>query len=375
MKVKWWSAVSYAVGVVFLVLWGLAQAIPTKLGMSYLIMRLLGLPGIIMVGLGTLGFALSLRERKNKEGSTEGPKEATPPKPTAKRSGFTLIELLVVIGIIAILIALLLPAVQQARAAARRTQTLNCMKQIGLALHNYHDQFNTFPHAVLGGLDIRLDDDGVRGRRICTPWTVAILPQIDGAPQFNAWNFTLPYDEGTNAAITRPSGYNTGWGPDSFAAIMDYRGPLTFDAVSWYFRPNRWRAKPPVGILVPQYWDQTDPLSIVQPTRMQDVSDGLGNVWMVAQSDEVANRGGRTAVNDQWWKVGHLAGCVQSAYKVEKNNISLGFEAFNIGSRESGGAFVVLNGEGSARMVSPNIDTGLIAKLVDKSDGAPVGDY
>ena len=89
--------------------------------------------------------------------------------------GFTLIELLVVIAIIAILIALLLPAVQQAREAARRSQCKNNMKQMGLALHNYHDVFNKFP---LGELD--------RGRG---NWKVRILPYVDQAPLYNQLSF------------------------------------------------------------------------------------------------------------------------------------------------------------------------------------------
>lgn len=89
--------------------------------------------------------------------------------------GFTLIELLVVIAIIAILIALLLPAVQQAREAARRTQCRNNLKQLALAMHNYHDKSNCFP-ITLGF---------VNGWGL---WPM-VLPEIDQAPLYNTINF------------------------------------------------------------------------------------------------------------------------------------------------------------------------------------------
>jgi prepilin-type N-terminal cleavage/methylation domain-containing protein len=99
-----------------------------------------------------------------------------------QRSGFTLIELLVVIAIIAILIALLLPAVQQAREAARRRQCKNNLKQIGLALHNYHDSLLVFPFGGSVGADIvNLSTTGNNG----FGWRVFILPYIDQAPLYN----------------------------------------------------------------------------------------------------------------------------------------------------------------------------------------------
>ncbi len=94
------------------------------------------------------------------------------------RRGFTLIELLVVIAIIAILIALLLPAVQQAREAARRTQCKNHMKQIGLALHNYHDTHDVFPINYFSSHPRNATQVGVS-------WMQLILPFIDQAPLYN----------------------------------------------------------------------------------------------------------------------------------------------------------------------------------------------
>ncbi len=110
----------------------------------------------------------------------------------APSRGFTLIELLVVIAIIAILIALLLPAVQQAREAARRTECKNNLKQLGLALHNYHDVHNYFPlnSAYAGGQPV-MNRSGF----------VGMLPFIDQAPMFNQMNMSLQGTDPPNLAF------------------------------------------------------------------------------------------------------------------------------------------------------------------------------
>jgi prepilin-type N-terminal cleavage/methylation domain-containing protein/prepilin-type processing-associated H-X9-DG protein len=104
-----------------------------------------------------------------------------------RRRAFTLIELLVVIAIIAMLIALLLPAVQQTREAARRTKCKNNLKQIGLALHNYHETFRCFPFA----------QGGTGGSYSAVS---QMLPYLDQAPLFNKTNFSLPYTDPVNNA-------------------------------------------------------------------------------------------------------------------------------------------------------------------------------
>jgi prepilin-type N-terminal cleavage/methylation domain-containing protein/prepilin-type processing-associated H-X9-DG protein len=103
--------------------------------------------------------------------------------------GFTLIELLVVIAIIAVLIALLLPAVQAAREAARRTQCVNNLKQIGLALHNYHEANNVFPMGAGSGLN-SINPPVYNSKH---NWSIhaAILPQMGMQPIYNAINFNL----------------------------------------------------------------------------------------------------------------------------------------------------------------------------------------
>lgn len=116
---------------------------------------------------------------------------------TRKPSGFTLIELLVVIAIIAVLVGLLLPAVQQAREAARKTQCKNNLKQLGLAIHGYHDTHNVFPPAYIGSptatgsaFGVNYPDDNRNGPS-GLGWGVMILPFLDQVPLYQQFNPTI----------------------------------------------------------------------------------------------------------------------------------------------------------------------------------------
>lgn len=121
-----------------------------------------------------------------------------------RNRAFTLIELLVVIAIIAVLIALLLPAVQQARESARRTQCRSNLKQIGLALHNYHDSFKQFPTGSVYTTDAPNQADGAatnfRNSNYGSTWVTAILPMLDQAALYNQYNFSRGSQY--NAAVT-----------------------------------------------------------------------------------------------------------------------------------------------------------------------------
>ncbi len=110
------------------------------------------------------------------------------------RHGFTLIELLVVIAIIAVLVSLLLPAVQQAREAARRAQCKNNLKQIGLAMQNYHSALEVFPPGRIVNY--------VNGQGHCFSAYAHLLPYLDQAPIYNQVNFGANPDDAGNSNAT-----------------------------------------------------------------------------------------------------------------------------------------------------------------------------
>ena len=106
------------------------------------------------------------------------------PRSSRLRQGFTLVELLVVIAIIGVLVALLLPAVQAAREAARRSQCTNNIKQIGLAVHNHHDTYNAFPKGTQNG----------KAGPLAAPritYMIALYPYLEQENTYRRWDPTV----------------------------------------------------------------------------------------------------------------------------------------------------------------------------------------
>ena len=205
----------------------------------------------------------------------------------SERPGFTLVELLVVIAIIGILVALLLPAVQAAREAARRMQCGNNMKQIGLALHNYHDTYKTFPPEAIWtmrpGRATAQWPAGpcVAGEQRNFTWISLILPFIEQGPLHDKIDFKIP---ALNQNIP-------GVGPLQGVVLPAFLCPSDTPF-----------ANPPHGFGYTSYagnagWDQHRRLfgderiagyfPLIDAVKLSDVKDGTSNTIMVG---EVTNR-------------------------------------------------------------------------------------
>ena len=193
-----------------------------------------------------------------------------------RRGGFTLIELLVVIAIIAVLIALLLPAVQQAREAARRTQCKNNLKQVGLAQHNYHDTFSTFPPGAIQAFPPGNAQNEAT-------WISMTLPGIDQGALYTRANFSSCF--GCTVAPGNPTYEISSPSIPMMLCPSDVDVPL---ALGIYRRGN-YAGNSGIGPLhsVSDPKDPTrtaaGPYTMNSSTRSRDFVDGMTNTVLVAE--------------------------------------------------------------------------------------------
>lgn len=299
---------------------------------------------------------------------------------TLRRHGFTLIELLVVIAIIAILIALLLPAVQQAREAARRSTCKNNLKQLGLAIHNYHDIHNAFPMCYGTSIpntnppQFAIDS---RGRS----WMMAILPQIDQAPLFNQINhgeplsrpenqlvaqqvipaYLCPSDSDNNGKMTGRANVgnatspaaNLPWGVNNYKMSCGSNWAAgSASAFAPVTSPTGRGAGSNNGLDVSNGFMGRNAAAPVM-TRTRDITDGLSQTFAIGES--IPSRVNHTW---WWWFNGTTAtNAVPLNYFVKNTNIAVGDwpNNYSFGSKHVGGGHFTM-GDGSVKFVSENVD-------------------
>jgi prepilin-type N-terminal cleavage/methylation domain-containing protein len=343
-----------------------------------------------------------------------------------RRRGFTLIELLVVITIIAILIAILLPAVQQAREAARQNACRNNLKQIGLALHNYHTSNMIFPPGSVNFLS--LGGVGPTGLRTTDPseariqnglglhgtsWFVHILPYMDRAQLYKVWNFDINVQNNgilqNNPNVTLNAFTPTQTDIPSLycptrRSDMDTRKFSFVQRVDPTFTKggNDYAGCAGSGEIVPQsdlvnrpIYNLTatqlanlgivGPLSTFSPiphqnvlgmfypnsnTRFRDIEDGTSNVIAAMEVERLSDQLLIQRQSSDGWAWGGAATLFTSRNGINKK---LHFDAS--GSEHTGGIVFALLADGSVRQLTENLDYVIYTNLATKSYGGPVPKY
>jgi prepilin-type N-terminal cleavage/methylation domain-containing protein len=291
-----------------------------------------------------------------------------------RRAGFTLIELLVVIAIIAVLIALLLPAVQQAREAARRTQCKNNLKQIGLALHNYHDTNGILP----------VEDSVCSGKR--WSWIPMILPYVDQTPLYNSLNFSvasyqtvnLPYLQKTYSAFLCPSDALSASlrEEENFAAPTYIVSQADYSAVIGdYINTTGVGNSPGFGNTGCNVQARGLISRYASSARLRDVTDGLSNTFAIGETI------GALCITQSWGteNFGTTAHPINFMNASLMSNIpsganprwdeSVGFRSYHVGGTH------FLMGDGAVKFVSENIDGTNYRALASRGGGEVIGDF
>jgi prepilin-type N-terminal cleavage/methylation domain-containing protein/prepilin-type processing-associated H-X9-DG protein len=317
-----------------------------------------------------------------------------------KRShGFTLIELLVVIAIIAILIGMLLPAVQKVREAAARSSCQNKLKQLALALHNYHDPNGKFPPGAQEDVLPRptpATATYIRG----TSWIVFILPYIEQEALYKQYRFDLPYNSVENGLVganvvpalycpagPEPRQYldpNTNVTTNPSTHYYGVMGPgyptnpttLVYNGITFNYTVGNagsngaWSAH---GMLS-QYRDNPGSVSTFRLVKLTDVTDGLTNTLMLAEMS-MTLPAGQTNQYRTWIRGnnGGSGACKVVNYPINSTfyNGSNNFNAISFGSNHSGGCNFAL-GDGSVRFISQSIDLALYMAMASINSGEVV---
>ncbi|MEP3480024.1 MAG: DUF1559 domain-containing protein [Fuerstiella sp.] len=211
---------------------------------------------------------------------------------SGKSAGFTLIELLVVIAIIAILVSLLLPAVQQAREAARRTQCKNNLKQMGLALHNYHDVYNTFPPLFVGGWnDTSIPGDGSFDNRWLISASIAILPYIEQKNLFEQIQGTIS-DQSTDLPYPWESSYQP-WRSNLSALLCPSDVLATSATGKSNYRYSTGRYNHRMRQIIDRYqWGGTRVdgiFGLAEGAKIRDIIDGTSSTILMGERVQGAN--------------------------------------------------------------------------------------